>query len=422
MKALEKDRTRRYGSPNELAADIGRHLRHEPVTAGPPSTVYRMGKFVRRHRLGVTAAGVVFLALVVGFAGATYGLVRATRAESQAHQAEAQAHQEAAAAEQVSQFLVGLFEVSDPSETRGNEITAREILDKGTERIGQELRDQPRLRARMLGTMGWVYITLGLYDQARPLLEEAIEINRSVLGEDHPDTLFTMNDLATLHYRESRLDLAESMHSDTLSRRRRVLGDDHPRTLASMNNLAAVYWDLRRHDEAEKLYSEALAVMRRQYGQDHKATLVCMSNLASIYSDQQHYDKSETLRLEALNTMRRMLGEDHPETMRTADGLTDLYLRQGRYDEAESLSLETLGLKRRVFGEDHPETLVTLYIHACTLAAQGRRAPALEYLREAVERGFARDWIFTEFFFEPFQGDPEFEAIIAEVKKRIGDE
>ena len=142
MKALEKDRTRRYGSPQELAADLRRHLKSEAVLASPPSALYRMGKFVRRHRLGVTAVGLVLLALVSGIGGTTYGLMQAKR--------------EAATSEQALKFLVGLFKVSDPSEARGNSITAREILDKGADRIEQELADQPVVQARLMNTMGRV--------------------------------------------------------------------------------------------------------------------------------------------------------------------------------------------------------------------------------------------------------------------------
>jgi non-specific serine/threonine protein kinase/serine/threonine-protein kinase len=156
MRALEKDRTRRYGSPSDLANDVQRHLNDEPVIAGPPSTAYVVGKFIRRHRIAVAAAGVVLAALMLGLSGATYGLVRAKRAEEQARQ-------EAATAEQVSEFLVGLFEVSDPGEARGSTITAREILDRGAEKASRELESQPKVRGRFLDTIGRVYGNLGLY-------------------------------------------------------------------------------------------------------------------------------------------------------------------------------------------------------------------------------------------------------------------
>jgi non-specific serine/threonine protein kinase/serine/threonine-protein kinase len=172
LRAMEKDRTRRYGSPNELAADVDRYLTDQPVLATPPSAVYRTRKFVRRHKVGVLAGAVVVLALLAGIAGTTIGLVRATRAE-------AEAKREAAAAKQVSDFLVDLFNVSNPSEARGSTITAREILDRGAERIEEELKDQPLVQAQMMHTMGKVYRSLGIYDEADSMLERAVDLRWS---------------------------------------------------------------------------------------------------------------------------------------------------------------------------------------------------------------------------------------------------
>ncbi len=171
MKAMEKDRTRRYPSASEFAEDVGRYLRNEPVNARPPSPGYRLKKFVVRNKVGVTAGVLVILALVAGFAAASIGFVRA-------RQAEEYARQEAATAERVSEFLTGLFEVSDPGESRGNDISAREILDEGAGKIREELAGEPLLKARLMDTMGNVYLNLGLYEQARPLLEEALETRR----------------------------------------------------------------------------------------------------------------------------------------------------------------------------------------------------------------------------------------------------
>ena len=239
MKAIEKDRTRRYGSPNELSADIVRHLNHEPVLAGPPSTLYRSGKFVRRHRLGVAVAAAA-LVVLVGFA--VRERIQATRIA-----------REASAAEQVSAFLVRLFEVSNPSEARGNSITAREILDKGAAQIERELADQPLVQARLMSTMGIVYRRLGLFEQARPFLERSLTRRRELLGAEHADTLTSMDDLANLYRDQGRYDQAEPLARKTLESQRRLWGDDHPSTLESMNNLASLYRAQGRWDEAVPL-------------------------------------------------------------------------------------------------------------------------------------------------------------------------
>jgi len=181
-KAIEKDRTRRYGSPNDLAADIGRHLGHEPVLAGPPSALYRSRKFVRRHRFGVAAAATATLGLVGLAVLMTVQAARITR--------------EAEAKQRVSEFLTELFQVSDPDKGRGNSITARELLDSGAAKIRGKLTDDPRVQADLMMTMGTVYRSLGLYPQAEPLLKQALETRRQLLGREAPDTLRAANETA----------------------------------------------------------------------------------------------------------------------------------------------------------------------------------------------------------------------------------
>ncbi|HSL82220.1 MAG TPA: serine/threonine-protein kinase, partial [Thermoanaerobaculia bacterium] len=192
MKALAKEPARRYASPSELAAEIRRHLADEPVLAGPPSAVYRLGKLARRHRAMVTAAVLVALALVGGAAVATFQAVRATRAE-------AATREEAETARQTADFLVGLFEVSDPGVARGSTVTAREILDQGRQRIEEGLADRPLVRARMLATIGDIYRKLGLYDDARPLLEAALAAREEALGPGDPEVARSVLALARLH-------------------------------------------------------------------------------------------------------------------------------------------------------------------------------------------------------------------------------
>jgi tetratricopeptide (TPR) repeat protein len=288
MKAMDKDRTRRYASPSELALDIQRHLDHEPVMAGAPSTKYRMGKFVRRHKIGVVATGFALAALLVGLAGTTYGLVRATRAE-------AEVRQEAETAKQVSDFLVGLFQVSDPLHARGETITAREILDRGVEQIEGALEDQPRVRARLMGTMGHVYMNLGLWEPSRPLQEQSLAQHRELLGDEHPETLGFMHSLALLYSRQGLFREAESLHLEALENQKRTFGEDASQTLLSMTSLALVYASQGRYDEAEASYREALEIQRRTLGDDAVDVLDTMNGLADLYRQLGRYDEAEPL-------------------------------------------------------------------------------------------------------------------------------
>jgi len=169
MKALEKDRTRRYGSPSELAADIQRHLRDEPVLAGPPSASYRASKFIRRHRFGV---GVALAAAVVLIGFATAMALQARRIAKERDRA----NREAETSKRVSEFMTNMFKVSDPGEARGNSVTAREILDKASKEIPTGLSKDPVVQAQMMHVMRGVYDNLGLYRQAQSLFTDAVEI------------------------------------------------------------------------------------------------------------------------------------------------------------------------------------------------------------------------------------------------------
>ena len=166
LKAIEKDRARRYETASAFAVDVRRYLRHEPVDAGRPSAIYKSRKFIRRHRFGVTAAS-MFVTLLSVFAVVLVLQTRRTAAERD------RANQEAESSRRVTQFLTDLFSVSDPSEARGRAVTAREVLDKGARQLDNTLVDQPRLRARLQTTIGTVYTNLGLYTDAERVLEPA---------------------------------------------------------------------------------------------------------------------------------------------------------------------------------------------------------------------------------------------------------
>jgi serine/threonine protein kinase len=378
MKALEKDRTRRYSSPQEMAADIERYRTDQPVLASPPSVAYRARKFVRRHRLGVAVA-VSVLVLSLGLAARER--IHANRIGEERDRAS----REATVSKQISDFMIGLFEVSNPSEARGNSITAREILDKGAAEIEETLADQPEVQARMMATMGQVYKSLGLYDQASPLLTRGLSTQREILGEEHPDTLSAKTRLGSLYWKQGRAEDAESVHSEVLEARKRVLGEDHPDTVASMDNLALAYAAQARYAEAEALHQDALEARKRLLGEDDPETLKSRNNLTSLYVDLGRYEEAEPHYLETLASRKRVLGDDHPSTLMSMYNLTVLYLRQGRYDEAERICLETLEVRRHVMGDEHPDTLLSGNLLAVLYQSQGRYAAAEPIIREVFE-------------------------------------
>jgi serine/threonine protein kinase len=371
MKVLEKDRARRYGTPSELAADIRRYLNHEPVVARPASAGYKLQKYAHRHRLGVAvAAGLVLL--LAGFAVLqAVQLRRITRERDRASR--------------VTGFMTSMFKVSDPSEARGNTVTARQILDKASKDINTELVKDPELQAQMMQVMGEVYKSLGLYSQAQPLLERAVEIRRKVLGPGHRDTLTSMYHLAWCLETEGHYDEAEKLERQTLDIRRRVLGPQDPDTLTSMDDLAWTLMDEGNYPEAEKLNRETLAGRVRVLGPEHPDTINSMKHLASSFYWEKRYAESEQLDRQALAICLRVFGPDHPEILSLTTNLTATLEAEGRLAEAENFYRQSLETDRRVMGPEHPGTLLTMRLLAACVGAQGRWAEAKKLDQDALD-------------------------------------
>jgi tetratricopeptide (TPR) repeat protein len=368
LKALEKDRARRYATPTELAADIGRYLRNELVTARPASAGYRARKYIRRHRLGVAVAGAGVL-LLIGFAIAqTVELRRITRERDRA--------------DRITEFMTGMFKVSNPSEARGNAVTAREILDKAAKDVTAGLSNDPELQAKMMYTMADTYFGLGLYSRAQSLLEGALQIQRRVLGPQNPDTLASISLLGWILEEQGHHAEAEKMERETLEIQRRVIGPEHPQTLSSMVNLGAILEQQGHFAEAEKLDRETLEIQRRVLGPDDRRTLRSMNNLANVFGYESRYADEEKLHREVLDIRRRVLGPDDPETLSSMLNLSAALNDLGRYAEAEKLGRETLEIQRRVLGPEHHITLAAMAQLGATLSAEGQYAEAEKVTRE----------------------------------------
>ena len=378
MKALEKDRARRYDSPTSLAADITRYLTDEPVLASPPSVSYRTAKFIKRHRVGVLAATVVFVMLIALAVSMTVQAVRIARERDRANR-------EAAEAKSVSDFLTHLFNVSDPSEARGNSITAREILDQGANQIETKLADQPEVQARLLETIGSVYESLGLYPQSRKLLDQSVSLRRQVLGPKNPELLSSLNELARVMRFEGQLSAAESTLQDALVTDRSVLGPENSVTLDCMIELANVLHEEGRLAESEKLKRETLAIQRRVLGPENPETLRTLTNLGLTLAEQGRLQESEALLREALDLRRKVLGPDHPETLRTESFLADYLGIDHQLDEAEELQRDTLKIRRHVLGDTHPDTLGTMESLANILQAKKHYAEAEKLRRDVLD-------------------------------------
>jgi len=347
MKALEPQRALRYETATGFATDIERYLSDKPIIARPPTAMYRLRKFVRRHRAGVAATSAAVLALVVGAVLAGAGLIRATRAERVAAN-------EAAAAQQVSDFLVNLFRVSDPGEARGNAITARELLDRGAEKSITDLGRQPEVQSRMMHTIGTAYAALGLYEKARGQLERALETRQRVLGPNHPDVADTELALGGSIARHGDLEKAEAHYVRALAITEKALGPDAPRTGRMIAGLAALRLRQRRLPEAESLYKRSLAIAEGQSPSDPDDLAADLANLSSVYVAQQRYPEAEQTLRRGLAIQERNLGRDHPDLASMMSNLGAVYWYQDRYADALPLYERTRAIYERTLDPMHP--------------------------------------------------------------------
>jgi serine/threonine protein kinase/Tfp pilus assembly protein PilF len=429
LKAMEKDRARRYESASALAQEIRRYLSDQPLLAGPPRASYRMSKFVRRHRAAVVGGTIVVLALMAGIAGLAFGLVRA-------RQAEAAARRESATAEKVLDFMVGLFNVSDPSESRGNSITAREILDKGVADIGKGLEAEPLVQARLMTTMGDVYKELGLYPESRSLLENGLAIREEALGSNDLKVAESLNSLANvmdnmgdhaaaqqkferaIAIKEKLLgpdDLsvaaslgnlgislrkageyaeAERVNARALVIREKALGPDDPQVATSLTSIAAVMQETGRDAEARPLVERALAIREKAFGPDHQIVAGSLNSLAALYWAAGDQAKAKLHWERALAISEKNLGPEHPTLGTYVNNLGAAYYATEDYAGARDLFLRALAIREKTLGPDHHEVANTLNNLAGTLQAMGDVAgakPLLERSLVILEKGLGPD-------------------------------
>lgn len=387
MKALEKDRSRRYETANGLARDLQRYLEGEPVEAAPRSAAYRLGKVVRKNRAWLAAAAAFAAVLVAGAAVSAWMAVKAGRAEQSARQS-------AEEARAVSDFLqndllaqASPWKQAGPAAKPDPDLTVRAALDRAANRIQGRFARQPLVEAAIRDTLCDTYVNLGLYREAQPHGERSLELRRAVLGNEHPDTLRSMTSLATLHERRGGYAEAESLYRRVLAVQRRVLGADQPATIRSMQGLAATYYGQGKYSQAEALSSETLALYSRVLGEASLQTLQCMSNLAATYHVQGKRAQARPLYEKALDIQRRVLGAEHPQTLSTLTNLAELHADEGRYAEAAPLYIEAIEKRLRALGGEHPATVYSMNGLAGLYASQGKYSQAESLYAKALEAG-----------------------------------
>jgi serine/threonine protein kinase/tetratricopeptide (TPR) repeat protein len=389
MKALDKDRTRRYQSASSFARDILRYLGHEPVEACPPSFTYRTRKYIRRHRVGVAASCACIALLVSGTAISTWQAVRARSAEHAAvaardaeiqerRQAEQQrdraqvaealartesekAKRSAAEAQAIMSYIQEQVLIAAHSRKDGTvekNASIQKAIDTA-EKIAAAFSGQQAAEASVRAMLGETYRYLGESPRAIQQLERAVELRTAGLGPDHPDTLNSQSELAIAYREVGQFDKAIPLLERTLAAKKRVLGSDHVDTLDSQRALGVVYRSCGRLDEAISLYEQTLASQRRKLGPDFPDTLATQNTLAVAYRQSGRVDEAITLLEQSLSGFRSKLGPEHANTLNVQHNLAAAYLAAGRIAEATDLLERTRAAQMRNLGPNHPETLHT---------------------------------------------------------------
>lgn len=419
LRCLEKDPSRRYQTVAELALDIERHLAHQPVAVAAPSTLYRAGKFARRHRLGLAAAGAVVVALLAGTIGTTTGWMRA-RAEAE------RARQEAAVAKAVNDFLnEDLLATLQPEEL-GRDVTMREALDVAARGVGARFQEQPLIEAAIRGTLGRTYRSLGELGESEEHLRHALDLARTTVGESARETLAARYDLGLLMLVQARIEDGVALLEPAYATSAAVYGAHDELTLLLLSALgeadlragraleaeqrfAAVIEGLEtthgdpltmvaarlargtalaeasRFDEAEPLLVEAAQQAETLLGAEHPTTLAAQNNLGSYLSSHGKLGEAERWLTRALDARTRVLGEDHPNTLVTLNNLALLRTKQGRLDEAETLHRRCLDARTRIYGRDNPRTMTSAGNLGLVLLRKGRYDEAASLFRESID-------------------------------------
>ena len=397
MRALEKERSRRYGSVAELAADLRHYLNNEPVSAGPPSTAYRLRKLVARHRaaaLGVAAVAVTLLAGIVATSWFAIGEARqraaAVVAQADAEAARDQAQQDADRAEAMNDLLFDILEAPDPTQPsltpgEAREVKVVEVLARAAASADETFADEPHLAANVHAVVGRMFLRLGLFQEAEAELRQAHEARRDRLGDEHPETLAAGHNLATAIDNAGRPDEAIEAFERILEARRRVLGAVHVETLMTTINLANTLAERGRYDEAEPLFRDALESAGTALGENDDRTLGAVTGLAFVLNRQGDAAAAEPLYQRVLDGRLATLGPDHPGTLSSMNNLAATLQTLERFDEAETMYGDMIEGYSRVLGPEHASTLNALSNYGSLLVRQEKLAEAEDVFRRVSE-------------------------------------
>ena len=378
LKALRKEPEYRHQTADQFLDDIDRFLTGRPVLAQKESMLYRTKKFILRRP--VIPTSIIFILFAI------WGYIFTLQQHADQLEVERNiALSEALRAEQISDFLINMFQEADPFSS-SKDITVREMLDRGTDQVLEDgLIEDPVVRAKFMETLGNVYRRLGALDKAEQLLMEAIQIRRSLYGSMHLEIASSLSRIGSLLTDQGNyVDAVETLR-EALTIQQELLGDDHHDTVDTMNNLANALQSSNRMNESELLYRKIISINRNHEDrQEYLATN--LTSLGNLLSEQQNYTEAEELLHEALEIRQRILGREHPRTAVTLNNLAQMLRRSGSAESAEPLLRESIEIRKITLGDDHPSVAIGINNLALALRDMGRFDEAEPLFRESLER------------------------------------
>lgn len=357
-KAMEKEPDRRYPSAAELAEDVSRHLRHEPVLAAAPGTGVYLRKLFRRHRVGFIAAGLVFLSLIVGIVGTGWSLVRALRAERGAREQTRRAQEEEAKAKAVTTFLLEVLDSADPEVSLRPETTVREALDRAAARIPARLAGQPLVQAKVLVYLGDAYQGLGQFEKAKSLLERSLQIRRRHAGDSDLQVALVSQDLAQVYIDLADYSQARKLLKNALAIETRQLELDDPRLASTLNVLGTALKKSGEPQRARKCFERALAIFERRSRVDPVKVAMVLDNLGLLFAEMGENARAQNLLERALTLHEQALGSRHPALAFSLNNLAMAVANLGDTAKARALFSRAVEIDRSTYGPGHPNVAI----------------------------------------------------------------
>jgi tetratricopeptide (TPR) repeat protein/tRNA A-37 threonylcarbamoyl transferase component Bud32 len=385
LKCLEKESRLRYGTVRELADELGRFLRDEPILARPINRIEKTWRWCLRKPAVATAIGlVVALVLVIGV-GSPIAVFRINQERLRAQADRKKAENEAFKSKQVARFLQDMLEGVGPSKALGRDTTMlKEILDKTAARLSQELASQPEAQIELLDVLARTYGDLGLYQQAAEMARESLRLARAHFGEEDLSVAQALLRLGEAQLHLGNFKEAEESIRAAQAMYRKLLGKEHAEVATSLDNLGIALCNEGKFPEAATLAREALEMRRKLLGNTNHEVVLSLNNLAFALQREGKLAEAESLSREAIATLKKLVGDEHPEVATFLDNLGLILCDEGKWAEAENAHREALAMRRKVLSDDHPDVAVSLHNLAVPLQRQGKLAEAETAVREAL--------------------------------------